>query len=137
MSMAYMLTPFAAWLVTGCAKFTVNCIREGRLAFDKIGYGGFPSNHAAIVGSTATLIGLREGVAHPAFGVAVALAFIVLMDANSLRRQIGRHAEVLNSMSHPSGTPLLRERMGHSKVELLAGLVSGSLVAMAMNWLNI
>lgn len=48
----------------------------GSLAFDLIGYGGMPSVlGASIVCSMAVLIALREGVAHPAFGVAVTLAF--------------------------------------------------------------
>jgi hypothetical protein len=55
-----------------------------------VGNGGFPSNHSAVVSSMATLIALREGIGHPAFGVAVTLAFIVMIDANSLRQHVGR-----------------------------------------------
>lgn len=127
--LAYLLTPFLAWLCAGALKFAINCAREGRLAFDLIGYGGLPSNHSAIVGSMAVLIALREGMAHPAFGVAVTLAFIVLLDASSLRRQVGRHAEVINRLDAAAG---LRERMGHSRVEIAAGLATGAAVAAAV-----
>ena len=131
-SALYLITPFAAWLVAGCLKFAINSLRAGRPAFGLIGYGGLPSNHSAIVSSTAALIALREGMAHPAFGVAVTLAFIVMLDANSLRRQIGRHAEAINKL-RPDAEKPLRERMGHTRVEIAAGIITGCLVAWALN----
>lgn len=131
-SALYLITPFAAWLVAGCLKFAINSLRAGRPAFGLIGYGGLPSNHSAIVSSTAALIALREGMAHPAFGVAVTLAFIVMLDANSLRRQIGRHAEAINKMRDGGEKPL-RERMGHTRVEIAAGILTGCMVAWALN----
>jgi len=125
MDVAYLVMPFLAWLVAGSSKFAVNSIRAKKLAFGLIGYGGFPSNHSAIVSSMAALIAFKEGVEHPAFGVALALAFIVLLDANSLRRQIGKQAEAINRLqSHLDKAPL-RERIGHTKIELLGGIVVG------------
>ena len=128
----YLITPLAAWLVAGCLKFAINSLRAGRSAFGLIGYGGLPSNHSAIVSSTAALIALREGMAHPAFGVAVTLAFIVMLDANSLRRQIGHHAEAINKL-RPDAEKPLRERMGHTRVEIAAGIITGCAVAWCMN----
>ena len=133
MDLAYALTPFLAWLVTGCVKFAVNSLRAKRLAFDLIGYGGLPSNHTAIVASAATLVALREGVGHPAFGVAMALAFIVVLDANSLRRQVGLHAEAINKLAASDpGQRLLRERMGHTRLDITVGALVGGLVAVAV-----
>ena len=128
---SYALTPFLAWLVAGILKFLINSLRARHFAFDLIGYGGLPSNHSAIVSSIATLIALKEGVNSPAFGVAIALAFIVILDATSLRRQVGKHAVAINKLnSLTSGAPLfLRERIGHTRVEILAGMVTGSVVA--------
>lgn len=97
--LSYVITPLLAWLLAGCSKFAINSLRARRLAFDLIGYGGMPSNHSAIVGSMVVLIALREGIAHPAFGVALTLAFIVLLDASSLRRQVGLHAQAINALS--------------------------------------
>lgn len=131
MDYSYLITPFLAWLVAGVSKFLINSLRAGRLAFGLIGYGGLPSNHSAIVSSTAALVGLKEGIDHPAFGVALTLAFIVMLDANSLRRQIGKHASTLNQLSHTAGQPIeLRERIGHSRIEILAGVAVGVLVAL-------
>lgn len=123
----YLITPFFAWLVCGITKFVVNCLKERRLALDLIGYGGMPSNHSAIVSSMASLIALKEGMNSPAFGVALTLAFIVILDANSLRKQIGKHAKVINHLEYYQGDKL-RERIGHSKLEILTGIILGSCV---------
>lgn len=134
MDLSYLLTPFFAWLVTGIVKFLVNSVRAGRLAFDLIGYGGMPSNHSAIVSSMAMLVALKEGVHHPAFGVAVTLAFIVMLDASSLRKAVGRHAVAINRLrgDDPAQVPL-RERMGHSPVEIGAGVIVGSVVSFGVS----
>jgi hypothetical protein len=127
---SYTLTPFIAWLVAGITKFAINSIKVKQLAFGLIGYGGLPSNHSAIVSSMAALIAFKEGIGHPAFGVALALAFIVMLDANSLRKQVGKYAVMLNKLAETLGdVELLRERMGHSKIEILAGVVVGIGVA--------
>jgi acid phosphatase family membrane protein YuiD len=131
MELSYLLTPFITWLVTGITKFLVNTFKARKLAFNLIGYGGFPSNHSAIVSSMASLIAFKEGINHPAFGVALTLAFIVLLDANSLRRQVGKHAAAINQLNKQFENDLnpLRERMGHSRIEILGGVIVGVLVA--------
>ncbi len=127
---SYLLTPFLAWLIAGILKFLINSLRARRFAFDLIGYGGLPSNHSAIISSMATLIGLNEGIQNPAFGVAVALAFIVILDASSLRRQVGKHAIAINKLTNLTNQnpSFLRERMGHTRVEILAGVLVGYVV---------
>jgi uncharacterized protein len=131
---AYLITPFLAWLIAGCLKFTINSVKARQLAFGLIGYGGLPSNHSAIVSSMAALIALEEGIADPAFGVAVTLAFIVMLDASSLRRQVGKQAQAINLLTKGAGlTAELRERMGHTKVELLAGVAVGVATAFAVH----
>lgn len=134
MDFSYALTPFFAWLVAGISKFIINSIKARQLAFGLIGYGGLPSNHSAIVSSMAALIALKEGIGHPAFGVAITLACIVMLDANSLRRQVGKHAVAINKLAAgASDNQSLRERMGHTRIEIAAGVVVGIAVAAAVN----
>lgn len=102
-------------------------MKEKRLAFDLIGYGGMPSNHSTIVSSMASLIAFKQGIDTPAFGVALTLAFIVILDANSLRKQIGKHAQAINQLEHYQGKKL-RERIGHNKLEILVGSFLGILI---------
>lgn len=133
MDLSYAMTPFLAWLVAGGMKFLINSIKAKRLAFGLIGYGGLPSNHSAIVSSMAALIAMKEGVDHPAFGVALTVAFIVMLDANSLRRQVGKHAMAINRLSSSSDAHrALREQIGHTCIEIAAGIMVGIAVAVVV-----
>jgi acid phosphatase family membrane protein YuiD len=126
MELIYLVTPVLTWMVVGPIKFFISSVRYRRWAFDLVGNGGFPSNHSAVVSSMATLIALREGMGHPAFGVAVTLAFIVMIDANSLRQHVGRHAVALNRLHEGKADHvILRERMGHTRVEIAGGILTG------------
>ena len=132
---SYLITPFLAWLVAGCLKFLINSIKARQLAFGLIGYGGLPSNHSAIVSSMVALIAFKEGIDTPAFGVALTLAFIVLLDANSLRRAVGKHAVAINKLAKDDPKyQQLRERMGHTKIEILAGVIVGIFVGWTISF---
>ena len=135
MDLAYLVLPFVTWFITGVIKFVINSVKASKLAFDRVGYGGMPSNHSAIVSSLVTLIALREGLGHPAFGIAITLAFIVIMDAGGLRRQIASHATLLNKLKQQHQGKDVRESMGHDKLEIIAGSVVGIVIAWLLNWL--
>jgi acid phosphatase family membrane protein YuiD len=128
----YLVTPFLAWLCCGLLKFLVNSLKQKRFAFDLIGYGGMPSNHSAIVGSMASLIAFKEGIQTPAFGVALTLAYIVVLDANGLRKKVEAQAIEINKLKNYTA-PVLRERVGHSKIEILAGILLGTFVSGIVN----
>ena len=134
LDLSYALTPFLAWLVAGVSKFAINSFKAKKLAFGLIGYGGFPSNHSAIVSSMAALIALKDGMGTPAFGVAVTLAFVVMLDANSLRQQVGKHATAINKLAADTADhQALRERIGHTRWEIAAGIAVGIAVAAMVN----
>jgi acid phosphatase family membrane protein YuiD len=134
MELVYLVTPLLTWLVVGPIKFLINSARQRRWAFNLVGNGGFPSNHSSVVTSMATLIALREGMGHPAFGVAVTLAFIVMIDANSLRQHVGRHAAAINRIAGSDERHTwLRERMGHTLVEIAGGICTGIAMGFLIN----
>lgn len=120
----YLITPFLAWLCCGLLKFLINSLKQKKLAFNLIGYGGMPSNHSTIVSSMTALIAFKEGINTPAFGVALTLAYIVVMDANGLRKKVEAQAIEINKMKNYTA-PILRERVGHSKIEILVGTIFG------------
>jgi len=142
MDFTYLVTPVLTWLVVGPIKFMITSVRQRRLAFDLVGNGGFPSNHSAVVTSMATLIALREGINDPAFGVAATLAFVIMIDANSLRQHVGRQAAAINRLTGAgaaaavTGSKPLRERMGHTLVEIGGGIGTGIAVAFAIDYLS-
>jgi acid phosphatase family membrane protein YuiD len=129
---SYLITPFLASLVAGILKFIINSVLAKRLAFDLIGYGGMPSNHAAISSSVMFLILFREGFESPALGVSVAFVFIVLLDASSLRKQVQNHAVEINKVSDAG----LRERIAHRPAELAAGCFVGAIVAASVYFIG-
>jgi uncharacterized protein len=131
---AYVIAPFTGWFVAGGLKLAINSLRRRRLAWDQIGLGGLPSNHTAVVSSTAILIGLREGVDTALFAIALTLAIIVIFDALNLRREVGAHAAVLNKLLQGDATwQPLREQVGHQQVEVLMGLLVGLGCALSLN----
>ena len=56
-------------------------------------------------------------------------------DATGIRRQAGKHAEMINAMindlasGHPLKEEQLREVLGHTPLEVLGGLILGLVVA--------
>ena len=128
----YALVPFAAWCVSGTVKYAVNSVRFGREARSLAGNGGFPSTHTAVVSSITMLIGMTGGWNTPLFGLAVAFAYIVMIDALGIRRAVGEHARRINRLAAHgpnSQEHRLRERQGHTRLEVLGGLAVGTLVA--------
>jgi len=137
MNLIYLVTPFVTWIITGTIKFIINCYREKKLAFHLIGYGGFPSNHSAIVSSSVSLIFFERGFYDPAFCVAITLAFIVLLDAKSLRGQIEKQAKAINILNKKTGSTFeLRDRIGHTKFEILGGAVLGLIIGACIHFIN-
>jgi acid phosphatase family membrane protein YuiD len=97
--------------------------------------GGMPSSHSALVTAVAHGTGLVAGFDAPVFALAVALAMVVIYDATGIRRQAGKHAEIINAMvedlveGHPLRQEQLREVLGHSPMEALVGVLLGLVVA--------
>ncbi|KAF0932023.1 hypothetical protein E2562_007830 [Oryza meyeriana var. granulata] len=60
--------------------------------------GGMPSTHSAAVVAVATSLGLERGFADSIFGMSMVFAAIVMYDAQGVRREVGKHARVLNKL---------------------------------------
>ncbi len=82
---------------------------------------------------TALVIGISAGWRSPAFGITLTVALVVIIDALGLRRQLGAHAAALNSLiGEPGQRQRLRERMGHSILEVAAGVSVGGACALVL-----
>jgi len=98
--------------------------------------GGMPSSHSALMTGTAAGIGWSQGFQDPLFALAAALCFVVLYDASGVRYAAGRTAARVNSLvggNEITGSLWenpLKENLGHTKLEVLAGSVMGPLVAL-------
>jgi len=97
--------------------------------------GGMPSSHSALIVGITHSIGLSVGFNSALFALAFALSMIVIYDATGIRRQAGKHAELINAMINDlaAGNPLkeeqLREVLGHTPLEALGGILLGLVVA--------
>lgn len=105
-----------------------------------IGSGGMPSSHAATVTGLAAAIGMKDGPGGSLFAIAIVLASVVMYDASGVRLQAGRQAEVLNQIVFelPREHPLaesrpLREPLGHTPPQVMAGALLGCLVAFLLH----
>ncbi|XP_028785621.1 uncharacterized protein LOC114741509 isoform X2 [Neltuma alba] len=101
--------------------------------------GGMPSSHSATVSALAATIGIQEGTGSPVFAIAVVLACIVMYDASGVRLHAGRQAELLNQIvcelppEHPlSNARPLRDSLGHTPFQVVAGGLLGYIVAFLM-----
>lgn len=120
--MKFILLPFVAWIISGSLKFLVNQIRFGA-GRKLIGYGGLPSTHTTIISAAVFFCGFSEGFFTPTFTLGLSVLLLFIMDAHNLRRKIGSHAEILNRLQSEI---ILRERMGHSWLEIFCGLILGA-----------
>ena len=93
------LAALFSWLLAQTIKVVIGVIRKRRFNFKWfVGAGGMPSSHAATVSSLATSIGLIFGFSSAFFAVTFFFAFIIMFDAQGVRRQSGRQAGVLNKI---------------------------------------
>lgn len=131
--------PLAAWFVAQITKMLCGFSRTGRLDFSYIhSTGGMPSAHSASVSGVATAVGLREGFGSPVFGLAVTFAVITMFDASTVRRAAGLQARLLNEIvdelfkEHHFSERKLKELLGHTRLEVLMGMLVGILTGMAV-----
>ncbi len=129
---------FWAWLCAQVLKLFWDLAVHRRLDFARlIGAGGMPSSHAALVSGLSAAVITRYGWDNPLAAICLVFSLIVMYDAAGVRRAVGKQARILNqllaSIQHggPKGQEKkqLKELLGHTPVEVLAGAVLGATIA--------
>lgn len=101
--------------------------------------GGMPSAHSSMAAALATSIALRAGMDSCVFAVTLAFALVVMFDAQSVRRAAGQQARLLNQIieelfkEHRLSEQKLVELLGHSRLEVLLGMLMGILTALLVH----
>ncbi len=128
------MSAIAAWTVAQLTKIIRDLLR-GDFRWERVtGAGGMPSSHSAMVVATTVSCGFTAGFDSPFFAIAFVMSGIVMYDAAGVRRHAGRHARAINRIvqelkaEHPLKNIRLKELIGHSPLEVLAGAVQGFLV---------
>ncbi len=128
-----LITAFVAWALAQTLKMVLFSILERRFYWRRlIDTGGLPSAHSAFVTGLASGVGISDGIHSSTFAIAVVFAGIVMYDAVSLRREAGKHADILNELLLLSviqdafkEREALKELLGHTPLEVLAGAALG------------
>lgn len=105
-----------AWAIAQVLKVVIVLIQNHRLDFRRItGSGGMPSSHSAFVCACASATGNLYGWSSPIFALAAVLA-IVEMKPELFGKE-------------------LKEFLGHTPVQVIAGAVLGIVIGLAGTWL--
>ena len=133
-----------SWLAAQVFKTILDFILTGSLDLERMfGAGGMPSAHSALVCSLTIACARKFGVSSPFFAFAFVLAAIVMYDAMGVRRAAGEQAKVLNRIVDDwmsdeedeenalrQNGKRLKEKVGHTPLEVLSGALLGILLAM-------
>ena len=134
------LSTLLAWLIAQSVKVVLGVIQEKRFNFKWfVGTGGMPSSHAATVAALATSTGLTFGFSSPFFAITFFFAFIIMFDAQGVRRQSGHQAEALNKiiediyLQKGIKQERLMEFLGHTPIQVFIGAAIGVIIALICN----
>lgn len=126
-----------AWFIAQAIKMVLSFIENKRIDWSlATASGGMPSSHTAFVIAATTMIGKAEGVESSIFALAVVLSIVVMYDAMNVRRAVGHMGQTLNQMINKINkagkldVENVKEILGHSPLQVFAGLVLGLVVGM-------
>ena len=128
------------WFAAQLIKIVIELFKTEKLKLSLLmASGGMPSSHSALIVGVTTAIGKVSGTGSPLFALAVAVSCIVMYDASGVRNETGKQAKILNYiMKNWHGTPPeiftkeLKELIGHSPFEVLAGATLGLLLGLVL-----
>lgn len=137
----FLLAGVSGWFSAQVLKTILYAIINKKFVVGRLfGDGGMPSAHSATVTSMALLIGLVCGFGSVVFAISAILAVIVCHDATGVRRETEKQAYLINELvkafSELSEDKLpevkLKQFVGHTPVQVLAGILLGVAVALVM-----
>lgn len=139
-----LITGLSSWFVAQVLKLLIYAGLNKKLEWERLfGDGGMPSGHSATVTSVAVYCGLYYGTGSFEFAVCALLAIIVCHDAMGVRLETGKQAMMINKLvesfqvlsKDTFSEKKLKELVGHTPVQVLAGVTLGAVNAAVMFWL--
>ena len=140
----FLITSTSSWLIAQVMKVIINFCVTRQLSWERLfGDGGMPSGHGATVSSLAIFAALRCGCGSFEFAVTAILAIIVCHDAMGVRQETGKQAVIINEMVQQFEKLMkqditdidLKELVGHTPLQVLAGIAVGICNALIMHFL--
>jgi acid phosphatase family membrane protein YuiD len=135
-----LVSAAVAWFLAQALKMLLFSFLERKISWRRlIDTGGLPSSHSAFVVGLAIAVGLHDGFQSTLFAVAIVFALVVMYDALSLRREAGKHADILNELlllatirDAFKEREALKELLGHTPLEVAAGAALGVVTALGV-----
>ncbi|NLM43139.1 MAG: divergent PAP2 family protein [Clostridiales bacterium] len=131
-----LISSLTAWFLAQFLKICFTLYKDKKLDITRfVGSGGMPSSHTSFVTALATSIGKLNGWNSTSFAIALCFALVVMYDAAGVRRAAGNQAKVLNiiikdiAQHKPLGEEKLKELIGHTPKEVLAGAILGIIIS--------
>lgn len=133
------LATILAWLISQSIKIATALVLTKKFNFKLLmGTGGMPSAHAAAVSALAVSVGKVAGFGSPVCIATTIFAFIIMFDAQGVRRAVGSQAATLNKIAEEIyfkkgfRPERFKELLGHTPVEVFAGALLGAGLAFFM-----
>jgi acid phosphatase family membrane protein YuiD len=134
-----IIVAILSWAIAQVIKIVTDIIETKKFDLELVfSTGGMPSSHSSFVVSAALSVGFAEGFGSTVFAVSLVLAIVVMYDAAGVRRQAGKQAAALNKIIESIGFKIderFKELLGHTPVEVAAGALLGTVVAVVANCL--
>ncbi len=159
MSLWYVIVPLCVWILGQWLKVIIDVSKGQKFSLSSIWTsGGFPSTHGILTSSVLTMLALYEGMDTSLFMVAAIFSLLIRYDAMNLRYESGKHAQYINSLRSEIGYILdaeqqpwddvlkkeirmtrlsLKERIGHTPLEVCAWIIFGIGVTIAIDYCRI
>ena len=124
-------------------KVIIDSVVQKHFSLEEIfSSGGFPSFHSGIASSVTMIALLHDGIFSITFAIAVTFSLLFAYDAMNVRYQTGKHAEYLNDLRKDLQENLLKkrktklkERLGHTPVEVLGGILFGVILSFVLYYI--
>ncbi len=139
-----LITAVSSWTVAQVLKVIIHALIYKKLDLGRLfGDGGMPSGHSATVVSLSLISGLLYGLGSFEFAVTAIFALVVCHDATGVRQETGKQAVVINELvrafealtTDDLPEVKLKEFVGHTPVQVIAGALLGMLNAVGMYFL--
>ena len=140
----FLLVSLSSWFVAQVLKTILYALETRKLDITRLfGDGGMPSGHSATVTSLAVFSGLSFGFDSFQFAATAILAIVVCHDAMGVRLETGKQAIKINEIiaafellaPDKISEANLKEFVGHTPIQVLAGILLGILNAVVMYFL--
>lgn len=133
----YFVVPVVAWAIAQTLKVIIELLIHREFnAHRFVGAGGMPSSHSALVMGLTVTLAKDFGWDEPLVAASLIFSLVIMYDAAGVRRAAGKQARIINMIIHElqQGNKLidekekLKELLGHTPVEVIAGALLGFIV---------